>query len=279
MLSGHEVARDIAESKITYTRHAREGGHPACGDAAFIKAHACITCKACGAASPPPARGWCKDNFQFRDNFSARCGQMRTNTVKCGQKQADRAGRKLLTGYKAETILFKNITLSLWGCYPGGIDSEDEVKESQEEKMLEPRKLYNVAAKWHVGPAGQSGLEYACRNDDSVIKDDKETVERLQKTAEQGNADSQVLLGLIYYQGSGVEKNYKEAFKWWHKAAAQNDAEAQYSLGYAYYHGEGVKKDYKEAIKLYRMAATQGYAAAKKFLNDHGYNNRVYAAC
>ncbi len=73
MLSGHEVVCAIAESKITQTRHARAGGHPACGEAAFIK-----------AARPPPARGWCKDNFQFRDNFPARCGQIRANAVRYG---------------------------------------------------------------------------------------------------------------------------------------------------------------------------------------------------
>ncbi len=47
-------------------------------------------------------------------------------------------------------------------------------------------------------------------------------------------------------------------------AAEEGDAFAQASLGLMYYDGEGVPKDYQEAAKWYRMAAEEGDAFAPK---------------
>jgi len=49
--------------------------------------------------------------------------------------------------------------------------------------------------------------------------------------AEQGHADAQSNLGVMYDQGLGVPQNCTEAVKWCHKAAEQGDAAAQYNLG------------------------------------------------
>jgi TPR repeat protein len=56
--------------------------------------------------------------------------------------------------------------------------------------------------------------------------------------AEQGDADAQFLLGLRYYQGNGVAKDFVEAVKWYRKAAEQGHLFAQMSLGYCYKDGE-----------------------------------------
>ncbi|GHT32760.1 hypothetical protein AGMMS49592_0010 [Endomicrobiia bacterium] len=50
------------------------------------------------------------------------------------------------------------------------------------------------------------------------------------------------------------------------KKAEQGFAEAQYNLGVMYYKGEGVKQDYKEAIKWFKKAAEQGHSGAKTAL-------------
>ena len=42
-------------------------------------------------------------------------------------------------------------------------------------------------------------------------------------------------MGLIYNSGHGVDVNYKKAIKWYEKAAEQGDADAQYNLGLMYY--------------------------------------------
>ncbi|MDG2286187.1 MAG: tetratricopeptide repeat protein, partial [Alphaproteobacteria bacterium] len=77
------------------------------------------------------------------------------------------------------------------------------------------------------------------------------------KAAEQGNADAQFNLGVMYYNGDGVTQDYVEAAKWYRKVAEQGDAEAQNKLGFMYRKGEGVTQDYAEAVKWYRKAAEQ----------------------
>ena len=62
--------------------------------------------------------------------------------------------------------------------------------------------------------------------------------------AEQGDAKAQSNLGVMYYKGQGVTRNYAEAAKWFRKAAEQGFAEAQYNLGVMYYKGQGVTRNY-----------------------------------
>ena len=61
--------------------------------------------------------------------------------------------------------------------------------------------------------------------------------------AEQGDADAQYILGVMYDNGEGVPQNEQEAMKWWHKAAEQGVAEAQFRIGWAYDFGDGVTED------------------------------------
>jgi TPR repeat protein len=56
----------------------------------------------------------------------------------------------------------------------------------------------------------------------------------------QGDADSQVNLGNMYYKGQGVEQDCKQAKYHYELAAEQGLADAQYKLGYLYYSGHGV---------------------------------------
>ena len=88
----------------------------------------------------------------------------------------------------------------------------------------------------------------------------------LKPLAEQGNAEAQYLLGVMYGSGDGVPQDYKEAVKWYRKAAEQGNAEAQYSLGLMYATERGVPQDYKEAAKWFRKAAEQGNAEAQYLL-------------
>ena len=55
--------------------------------------------------------------------------------------------------------------------------------------------------------------------------------------AEQGLADAQFGLGLMYYKGEGVPKDDKEAVMWYRLAAEQGDAPAQVNLGVMYREG------------------------------------------
>jgi uncharacterized protein len=76
--------------------------------------------------------------------------------------------------------------------------------------------------------------------------------------AEEGHADSQFNLGLMYEKGIGVNKDEKEAVVWYLKAALQGNAYAQYNLAVLYENGHGVNVDFAQAHQWYRKAAAQG---------------------
>ena len=104
----------------------------------------------------------------------------------------------------------------------------------------------------------------ACRSDDfdQYIDELHKEFLTVKAKAEKGDDTAQYDLGLMYYQGRGVqavgmepesmETNYAEAVKWWRKAADQGFAPAQYHLGFMYQYGQGVKRDYAEAVKCKR---------------------------
>ncbi|KAF9150638.1 hypothetical protein DFQ26_001515, partial [Actinomortierella ambigua] len=74
-------------------------------------------------------------------------------------------------------------------------------------------------------------------------------VKWLTRAAEQGGADAQNSLGLMYHHGRGVEQSDVEAVKWFIKAAEQGDASAQNNLGWKYEEGQGVEQSDVEAVK------------------------------
>ena len=72
------------------------------------------------------------------------------------------------------------------------------------------------------------------------------------KAAEQGDAVAQCNLGVCYYNGDGVPRDYTEAVRWFRKAAEQGNAGAQHNLGVCYAKGHGVPQDYTEAARWWR---------------------------
>jgi TPR repeat protein len=84
--------------------------------------------------------------------------------------------------------------------------------------------------------------------------------------AKAGNADAEHLLGLMYYMGRGVQRDYKQAFSWHYKAAVQGKADAQYVVGAMYYTGNAVPQDQKMAVTWFRKAAEQGHGEAQHAL-------------
>ena len=82
-------------------------------------------------------------------------------------------------------------------------------------------------------------------------------IERLRSAAEQGNANAQTGLGVMYASGEGVPQDYQEAVKWYRLAAEQGQASAQANLGAMYYNGKGVPQDYVQAHKWINLAASR----------------------
>lgn len=96
-----------------------------------------------------------------------------------------------------------------------------------------------------------------------------QTVIWMSKSAEQGNANAQVVLGVMYARGKkGLSENDAESIKWLRKSAEQGNASGQFHLGSRYYTSYLTKKIDEDGVKAYvwfSMAKTQGNPSGKEF--------------
>ncbi len=96
-----------------------------------------------------------------------------------------------------------------------------------------------------------------------AASDDTQAERWFRLAAEQGHADAQYDLGLMYANGEGVVEDDTEGAHWLRMAAGQGHAEAQYRLGRMFEEGEGVARDPEEAVRWYRLAGEQGIVLAQ----------------
>ena len=83
---------------------------------------------------------------------------------------------------------------------------------------------------------------------EGVEKDFGKAAEWFTKAAEQGNANAQNNLGMMYKKGLGVGKDFGKAVEWYTTAAEQGKANAQNNLGMMYKKGLGVEKDFGKVL-------------------------------
>ena len=82
--------------------------------------------------------------------------------------------------------------------------------------------------------------------------------------ATDGKPEAQMLLGQLYFNGEGVEKDITAAMYWYEKAATQGFTDAQYRLGSLYFDGKrGIPKDYDKAHQWLQKALENGSIKAK----------------
>ena len=90
--------------------------------------------------------------------------------------------------------------------------------------------------------------------------------------ADQGHADAQLHLGLMYDTSDGVPRNEATAVEWYRRAADQGNPDAQVNLGLMYLNGTGVAKIEMAALHCFRMAAEQGHPKGQFNLGALLYN-------
>ncbi len=110
---------------------------------------------------------------------------------------------------------------------------------------------------------GQNGLGVLYENGWGVPKDVRTAVEWFVLAANQGSAMAQFNLAGMYKAGKGVDLNLQEAFRLYRLSAEQGLAGAQRNLGFFYVTGQGVLQNHQEAVRWYRLAADQGDADAQ----------------
>ncbi len=101
-----------------------------------------------------------------------------------------------------------------------------------------------------------------------LAKDEREAARLYKLSADQGNARGQVNLGVFYHKGlGGLAKDEREAARLYKLAADQGDAQGQVNLGVFYQKGlGGLAKDEREAARLYKLAADHGNAHGQAHL-------------
>ena len=87
--------------------------------------------------------------------------------------------------------------------------------------------------------------------------------------AKQGDVDAQYNLGLMYYEGDGVDQDDVQAFKYWRLAAIQEHQQAQYWLGIMYDFGLGIDQNNINAYLWYTSSLLNSYQ------NDPNFKSHV----
>ncbi|MDR0379279.1 MAG: sel1 repeat family protein [Candidatus Accumulibacter sp.] len=81
----------------------------------------------------------------------------------------------------------------------------------------------------------------------------------LREEAERGNVDACYVLGVLYLDGMGVEKNSKRAAFWIRKAALAGSEDAQYLFGNLAAAGVGMARNPKAALRWHEKAAEKSF--------------------
>ena len=84
--------------------------------------------------------------------------------------------------------------------------------------------------------------------------------------AEQGEAESQAILGAMYFNGVGVRRNVQEAFRWFSEAADQGHLNAQVIIGTWHISGIETNRNSSEAFRWYFEAAGKNHPQAQAAL-------------
>jgi hypothetical protein len=97
-----------------------------------------------------------------------------------------------------------------------------------------------------------------------VEKNVYEAARWFRRSAEQGDSDAQLQLGILYSSNTGIRVDYAESAKWFLASAKQGNGYAQLFIGLCYEKGAGVNRDKDEAIYWYQKAAAQGHREASE---------------
>ena len=108
--------------------------------------------------------------------------------------------------------------------------------------------LGHMMAQYQLGVFYYWGIE-----EEGIDPNYKKAAKYYRMAAEQGYAETQCELGIMYRKGLGVPKDDKKAANWLLKAAEQGHSDVAYDLGQMYLLGEGVPANNVEAYKWFKM--------------------------
>lgn len=101
---------------------------------------------------------------------------------------------------------------------------------------------------------------------DAQIPQKEDPIIALKASADAGDKNALLELGMRYYEGNGVAKNMSLAFQYLKPLAEEGYVKAYFPVADMYHRGQGVAKDRDAAEKWYTKAAEAGNSKAKNIL-------------
>ncbi len=134
-------------------------------------------------------------------------------------------------------------------------------------------KKMAVAAGLIVGLTAPAWADLASGQASYLRGDYGEAWRELKPLADQGNAEAQYQVGVMYDHGQTVKRSYRTAAQWYERAAQQGHPGAQFNLGFMLYNGSGeeddpVAQNYSAAAAWLTRAAASGIGEAKYMLSN-----------
>jgi len=162
------------------------------------------------------------------------------------------------------TLLFVHLILVVLCSSTAGVPLQQEPEAVKGEDIA---VAYNDSGD-NIGSENLYKLGLSYYEGEGVSKDYQKAFELFNEAAEAGNAQAMYKLYSMYYLGEGVVRDYTKAVEWVRKAAELGNANAMTSLGLRYYYGDGAKKDYEKAADWYSKAAEAGSSRAMLLLAE-----------
>jgi len=97
-----------------------------------------------------------------------------------------------------------------------------------------------------------------CEGDNIVLPDSSLLMKTVEPSATTGDAHAQVLMGVAYLRGKGVELDKSKGLSWLEKSSTAGSSEGQYLLGQYYFQdGKANDEDLRKAVEYFHKSAAQ----------------------
>lgn len=165
-------------------------------------------------------------------------------------------------------VIFPFLTIPRPGMANGKVDLDRAKSMVRRGDVAAARPLLEgLAAQGHAGALTELGLLYYTGH--GVVTDETRAFALFERAAAAADRDAMFLLGRMNLLGHGPTRTNpdaeREAARWFFEAARRGHADAQFHLGLLFYAGTGVEKNTDEALKWIRRAAGSGHEAARQF--------------
>jgi hypothetical protein len=162
-------------------------------------------------------------------------------------------------------IIFINVVYAAFSFWSAGHDAADAPARTYDDKAAADPQLGNRLLRADADKGDAQDQVYVAvwylTGANGYAKDPSEAAKWLLKSASQGNAEGENMLGQLYASGNGVDKDLNQAVAWFQKAADQGEPHACTNLGRAYEKGlGGLPQDTAQAIEWYRKAGDEPHA-------------------